>query len=356
MKDFKSQGIDTPGVIDRVSSLFRGHPSLIQGFNTFLPPGYRIECSVSAPSEAGASNTITVTTPMGVTTRTQDVTGVEAREFVKTNPPVGDTAAPATDESSLPASAIASTSAQPLESTVPTDAANQLPRPAAPATAPSPLPKSNLPPLPDNPLTQFRLPRADETQSNASSARPPAAASHPVAQRPTPRVNDDPDYSAHPSRAKQNERPAENDQQTPVMEFNHAINYVNKIKNRFTDDPETYKTFLEILQTYQKEARPIQEVRLFLSFSNLRFETDGVHDRSTLKSPPYSTPRQISSTNSKLSFPTRPNLRRPPPSSFRPTAPGGRSQQRRRTRQRRTPSRRRRSELRQEWEKGQRFV
>ena len=38
MKDFKSQAIDTPGVIERVSMLFRGQPSLIQGFNTFLPP------------------------------------------------------------------------------------------------------------------------------------------------------------------------------------------------------------------------------------------------------------------------------------------------------------------------------
>ena len=35
--------IDTPGVIQRVSNLFRGHPELIVGFNTFLPPGYRIE-------------------------------------------------------------------------------------------------------------------------------------------------------------------------------------------------------------------------------------------------------------------------------------------------------------------------
>lgn len=35
--------IDTPGVIERVSTLFRGHPNLITGFNTFLPPGYRIE-------------------------------------------------------------------------------------------------------------------------------------------------------------------------------------------------------------------------------------------------------------------------------------------------------------------------
>lgn len=39
MKEFKSQSIDTPGVIDRVSTLFKGHPELIVGFNTFLPPG-----------------------------------------------------------------------------------------------------------------------------------------------------------------------------------------------------------------------------------------------------------------------------------------------------------------------------
>ena len=43
MKEFKSQSIDTPGVIARVSQLFRGHPELIVGFNTFLPPGYKIE-------------------------------------------------------------------------------------------------------------------------------------------------------------------------------------------------------------------------------------------------------------------------------------------------------------------------
>lgn len=43
MKEFKSQSIDTPGVINRVSTLFRGHPDLIVGFNTFLPPGYKIE-------------------------------------------------------------------------------------------------------------------------------------------------------------------------------------------------------------------------------------------------------------------------------------------------------------------------
>ena len=34
--------IDTPGVIHRVSELFRGHDRLILGFNAFLPPGFKI--------------------------------------------------------------------------------------------------------------------------------------------------------------------------------------------------------------------------------------------------------------------------------------------------------------------------
>ncbi|XP_055810193.1 paired amphipathic helix protein Sin3-like 4 isoform X2 [Solanum dulcamara] len=42
MKDFKSQRIDTSGVIARVKELFKGHRTLILGFNTFLPKGYEI--------------------------------------------------------------------------------------------------------------------------------------------------------------------------------------------------------------------------------------------------------------------------------------------------------------------------
>ncbi|WOK93445.1 paired amphipathic helix protein Sin3-like 4 isoform X2 [Canna indica] len=43
MKDFKSQRIDTTGVIMRVKELFKGHRDLILGFNTFLPKGYEIK-------------------------------------------------------------------------------------------------------------------------------------------------------------------------------------------------------------------------------------------------------------------------------------------------------------------------
>ena len=65
MKDFKSGQIDTPGVIERVSQLFAGNPGLIQGFNTFLPPGYKIECGTGDDP-----NSIRVTTPMGTTVST----------------------------------------------------------------------------------------------------------------------------------------------------------------------------------------------------------------------------------------------------------------------------------------------
>ncbi|KAG5461454.1 MAG: hypothetical protein BJ554DRAFT_6349 [Olpidium bornovanus] len=55
--------IDTPGVIECVSNLFHGDPELVQGFNTFLPPGYRIE-SANNPHDPNAFN---VTTPNGTT-------------------------------------------------------------------------------------------------------------------------------------------------------------------------------------------------------------------------------------------------------------------------------------------------
>lgn len=51
-------------MIERVSNLFNGHPTLIQGFNTFLPPGYRIECGTEENPDA-----IRVTTPSGTMTQ-----------------------------------------------------------------------------------------------------------------------------------------------------------------------------------------------------------------------------------------------------------------------------------------------
>jgi histone deacetylase complex regulatory component SIN3 len=49
MKEFKDQTISTDGVINRVKLLFKGHPDLLQGFNLFLPPAYRIKVEAESP-------------------------------------------------------------------------------------------------------------------------------------------------------------------------------------------------------------------------------------------------------------------------------------------------------------------
>ncbi|OIT33725.1 PREDICTED: paired amphipathic helix protein Sin3-like 2 isoform X2 [Nicotiana attenuata] len=56
MKDFKAQRIDTSGVIARVKDLFKGHPNLILGFNTFLPKGYEI--TLTEAEEAPPKKTV----------------------------------------------------------------------------------------------------------------------------------------------------------------------------------------------------------------------------------------------------------------------------------------------------------
>ncbi|KAJ3593367.1 hypothetical protein NHX12_005702 [Muraenolepis orangiensis] len=170
MKEFKSQSIDTPGVISRVSQLFKGHPDLIMGFNTFLPPGYKIEVQTNDLVNVTTPGQIHYITPHGI--------------------------------SPTPAK-----TSKPIQS---------------PALTPTSQPNPATPSIP-----------------TYASPRSPSAQSHtPVSSTPTG------------GPALQNNQP---------VEFNHAINYVNKIKNRFQGQPDIYKAFLEILHTYQKEQRNAKE-------------------------------------------------------------------------------------------------
>lgn len=307
--------IDTPGVIDRVSTLFRGHPSLIQGFNTFLPPGYRIECRVSTNADGttggpGSSNIITVTTPMGVTTRTQNVTGPASSSLSQPHPAPTQPPQPSTSaHSTAPPSR--STSTAPTPSAPAAQSTSRLPPlPSAPAP-PRPIsPPAPIPPFGSSANSRDRAgtqswqqqqsqqggvygsgsngaARARHTSqggqatANQQSTQSPAAqrpAHQPSAVKSTP-VARAPSQEQAPSRPQSSstqataptpatpaqQQPAESSAATApaqpqIMEFNHAITYVNKIKTRFAKEPETYKTFLEILQTYQKDGRPIQEV------------------------------------------------------------------------------------------------
>mmetsp|Transcript_17587 Transcript_17587/g.52094 ORF Transcript_17587/g.52094 Transcript_17587/m.52094 type:complete len:294 (-) Transcript_17587:2116-2997(-) len=155
MKNFKAQEIDTPGVIQQVSRLFRGYNKLILGFNTFLPDGYKIELPLD-----GNNATMTVITPAGVS-------------------------------------------------------ASVVGGPVIPSQGTTP---------------------GKNTGGNIS-------------------------------------KPSDAIAGAPV-EFDHAITYVTTIKKRFAHEPETYKAFLEILHTYQKEQRSIKDVleqvsQLFADHSDL---------------------------------------------------------------------------------------
>jgi len=136
MRDYKTQTIDTPGVVARVSELFKGHSYLILGFNAFLPPGYRIR--VTLPGD------------------NQEIQG------------------------------------------------------------------------------GYRLP---ETQSGTADS---SSSSSTTTAAPTT-----------PSTTREGEK---------VINFEQAVSYVTKIKNRFSDQPNTYKTFLNILHRYQKEQSTIRRV------------------------------------------------------------------------------------------------
>ncbi len=57
MNEFKRNQIDTPGVIAKVTELFQGTPSLLKGFNTFLPPGYTIEVDETEQKEEAKKKT-----------------------------------------------------------------------------------------------------------------------------------------------------------------------------------------------------------------------------------------------------------------------------------------------------------
>ncbi|XP_061671234.1 paired amphipathic helix protein Sin3a-like isoform X2 [Syngnathoides biaculeatus] len=206
MKEFKSQSIDTPGVISRVSQLFKGHPDLIMGFNTFLPPGYKIEVQTNDLVNVTTPGQIHYITPQGISVQNIPVSGA------------------------------------------PTQPVNQHQHQAVPQA--SPHTATFTPPIPTQPSGN-KVNKAMQSPAHTPTSQPnPSIPSY--ASPRSPSVQSHTPVSSTPSGGP----PPQNNQ--PV-EFNHAINYVNKIKNRFQGQPDIYKAFLEILHTYQKEQRNAKE-------------------------------------------------------------------------------------------------
>ncbi|KAJ7308319.1 hypothetical protein JRQ81_008853 [Phrynocephalus forsythii] len=182
MKEFKSQSIDTPGVIRRVSQLFHEHPDLIIGFNAFLPLGYRIEIPKNGK--------LSIHSPLA--------------GQVSLDPP-------------------------------------QSPRSGS---------SLMLHYCQDNAYNHGDCP--EDFRQQPPLPPPPPPPSSKDDKLPVPLESDS-------------------------VEFNNAISYVNKIKTRFLHHPEIYRSFLEILHTYQKEQlgtkgrpfRGMSEEEVFTEVANL---------------------------------------------------------------------------------------
>ncbi|KAF9531885.1 hypothetical protein CPB83DRAFT_760648 [Crepidotus variabilis] len=244
MKDFKSQEIDTPGVIQRVSRLFHGNPALIEGFNTFLPVGYRIEVDLLDPTK------ITVTTPLGTTTQSTN-THLNLSRLTRDVP-----GPPAVQQ---PPSSVLQPSSHP----------------PTPSQHPLLPPPQHLTPVPVYPTSTPLMPTA--VGPGAPGALPGSRSMtphgyHPMGHGPGQPYME-PMYSPGPTHQMaaaehlhnlNGQKPPSSPSATQVekqpREFNHAIQYLNKIKARYSEDPNTYKQFLDILQTYHKEQKHSHDV------------------------------------------------------------------------------------------------
>ncbi|KAI9714226.1 MAG: hypothetical protein M1812_006447 [Candelaria pacifica] len=280
MKDFKSQTIDTPGVIERVVTLFAGHPNLIQGFNTFLPPGYSIECG-----SGDDANIIRVMTPMGSVLQMMPAPYQPPPELSNgTNGINGAGAASRQDYHDQPSRIGSSVWRQQVEQGA---SMAEMGSPNGRALAHSVMGQQTVNPAIANGQIDGSVAQGQSQHDQQAAAANAAAIAHQQEQRGVSQLSNavsaatngtQPGRQAVVQASPSDEQAAAlNPVNTAVngaggtaqvpglekrgpVEFNHAISYVNKIKNRFASEPDIYKSFLEILQTYQRESKPIQDV------------------------------------------------------------------------------------------------
>ena len=322
MKTFKTQQIDTPGVIRRVSNLFQGNRKLVLGFNTFLPEGYKIELPADgdgppvavfrapgetvthilsgpgappvpppaasgsgAPSDSSATSTAAASRMIGpgVTTASAAPRGVPSlgqqqmhpsEAVMRGGPPLGHGPLPPghqrgpMGQQPQPGGGLMGQAANgaagypPHMQQGPRGGPSGQPQSmmaAADAAARARLEQARGGPGPQIPGRGPMVGVSQQQQHLGSDSKVPARVGSGQTHQPT----------AHQMAMQQSSQlgapapappPAATAAPQPPLEFDHAINYVTTIKKRFASEPETYKKFLEILHTYQKEQRGIKEV------------------------------------------------------------------------------------------------
>jgi paired amphipathic helix protein Sin3a len=325
MKTFKTQQIDTPGVIRRVSTLFQGNRRLVLGFNTFLPEGYKIELPLD-----GDGPPVAVFRAPG-----SNVAHILHSTGPLVGPPTGGDGAPAgvlgVPHGQMMPPGQQQQQQQHQRAGMLGHGPGQAPPGHAIGGAQSPMrqlvggpqqlqqqqlmvqrgsagigPKGRM-----EPPAQFAqksramsqqhhqqqqqqvqqvqqqtimvgggrgvgqpsaeaLGQATQMQDGSIAAQQQQPGSRtggmqPLQQAPASRFENQqqqPEPQGHSPTAPEAQGAAATGQQQggAPLEFDHAINYVTTIKKRFASEPETYKKFLEILHTYQKEQRGIKEV------------------------------------------------------------------------------------------------
>ncbi|TGZ50333.1 hypothetical protein CRM22_010842 [Opisthorchis felineus] len=223
LREFKMQTIGTEVVILRVRELFEGHTDLIVGFNNFIPQAYRMDAPVSrCPStnigvrNSGTPATENISPPKKSSTRSADNSADwEAAAFLSSVP--------------IPHDAVGCQSAYSPSVTCISSGLDNL------------SPRSNNVTSSDQSVAatgQVLL-----TTYNEGLQTQPFRGAYSVACG----------AGAHPTTSSTNVYHHQRQQQ--VQSFNHALHYVNKIKNRFQGVPNAYQRFLDILQWYQREQR-----------------------------------------------------------------------------------------------------
>uniref|UniRef100_A0A0K8UM80 Paired amphipathic helix protein Sin3a n=1 Tax=Bactrocera latifrons TaxID=174628 RepID=A0A0K8UM80_BACLA len=305
MKEFKSHCIDTPGVIQRVSTLFKGHPELIYGFNMFLPAGYKIEIHsdelgvsvpvVSMPSSSpnslhGSMSNLpgsvgNIQTPLILKSNQSNSSNtsntIELQQIHGTS---SGNASVAVNLMTHGGASLSQTTIHALQSPASQSSpsgAGMTQQHAQVSVSPAPSSVAQIQSVTVAPVAAAHLPQNFSRDRERPPIAPAIVTSSIGGGPPTlnalgelnPQINNavstgnigNTGGNAHHNlhhiqQAHQSLLMGETvGQQNQPVEFNHAISYVNKIKNRFQNKPEKYKKFLEILHTYQKEQKVIKE-------------------------------------------------------------------------------------------------
>ncbi|XP_044019250.1 paired amphipathic helix protein Sin3a-like [Aphidius gifuensis] len=313
LKELRSQSISTSSVITKVSNLFKDHPEFIVGFNTCLPPGYKIEvqadeqdhthqvsiimqmseesihthCTVESPSnqqsmplsihplyagslpsfnnsqaQAGASSNTgafkhAIDYVNKIKNRFQGQpdkykrfleilhTYQKERRVLKNDGAVASGGVPTVANASglkLTDAKVYAQVAKLFENQedLLAEFGQFLPDATNSSNSLSAMFQSNKVTANDHHIPSDNLERERDHRTIAS---PPSAG-------PLPSFNNSHVASAQAQADASSNTGTSHHQ--PV-EINHAINYIDKIKNRFQGQPDKYKQFLEILHTYEKD-------------------------------------------------------------------------------------------------------